>query len=117
MKRPLVLDFWASWCEPCKDAVPIVNRLYKELDPKKITFYGINTDSPDKARIEKAIQEFGILYPSLLDPELKLVKSLEVIGQPGIIILNKEGEIYFSHYGLKPKDYTLLLGKLRKIME
>jgi thiol-disulfide isomerase/thioredoxin len=103
--KMIVLDFWASWCEPCKKAVPILEQIRKKTNPEKTIFLGVNTDtSLDLEEVRKVNKEFGIQYDSVLDPELKLAKSLEVEGQPALFILDKSGKLIFKQYGLNLED-------------
>lgn len=113
----IVLDFWASWCGPCKKAVPVIEKIRKAVDPQKVVFFGINTDDKELGldKIRAAATDFGMTYPSLLDSSLILVGALKVQGQPALYIIDKKGELVFSKYGVDSKDYVNVLLKLREL--
>ncbi|TGK59990.1 TlpA family protein disulfide reductase [Leptospira wolffii] len=114
----IVLDFWASWCEPCKKAVPVVEALRKELKDSDAIVLGVNTeDDLSLEEIKKAAKEFGMDYPSLLDPEWKLVNSLKIEGQPALFVFSKTGKKLHFQYGISHKDLPLLKGRLKNWLE
>jgi thiol-disulfide isomerase/thioredoxin len=102
----LVLDFWASWCIPCKNASPIIDNLHKNSNPEKFKFLGINTDdSLSNEEIERTALEFGMSYESYLDPELKLSNSLQIEGIPALLFFDPKGFLLHRQYGIKSSDY------------
>jgi thiol-disulfide isomerase/thioredoxin len=112
----LILDFWASWCEPCKKVVPILEQIKKKSDPKKTVLLGINTDNA--ISLEEIIQtakDFKIEYPYLLDPEFQLVKELNLEGQPALFIFDKTGKLVFHQYGLKIRDFNGIVKKIQDL--
>ncbi|MGJ4746434.1 TlpA family protein disulfide reductase [Leptospira sp. SA-E8] len=114
----VVLDFWASWCEPCKKAVPVVEKLREKLKDSPAVVLGVNTeDDLSLVEIKKAASEFGMLYPSLLDPEWKLVTPLKIEGQPALFVFSKSGKKLHSQYGISEKDLPILTGRLKNWLE
>ncbi len=114
----IILDFWASWCEPCKKAVPVVEALRNELKNSNALVLGINTeDDLSLAEIKKAAKEFGMDYPSLLDPQWKLVNSLKLEGQPALFVFSKSGKKIHFQYGISERDLPLLKGRLKNWLE
>ncbi|MCE9499858.1 MAG: TlpA family protein disulfide reductase [Leptospira sp.] len=111
--RVLVLDFWASWCAPCKKAVPVIEAAKKKTNPSIAIFYGVNTDSGKSiSEIKLAGKGFEMTYPSFLDPKLILADAMQVEGQPAVFIFNKRGNIVYKQYGLIEKDYPVFLAKI-----
>lgn len=111
----IVLDFWATWCEPCKKAAPLIDILSKKSNTDNFVFLGINTDdSKTLEELKKASTEFGINYPSLLDPNLKLSDELNVEGQPALIFLDRKGNILYRQYGILISDIQKLLQKMEE---
>ncbi|TGK06170.1 TlpA family protein disulfide reductase [Leptospira fletcheri] len=114
----LVLDFWASWCEPCKKAVPVVEALRKDLAGKNAQVFGINTENDlTVPEIKKAAKDFGMDYPSFLDPEWKLVQLLKIEGQPALFVFSASGKRLHSQYGISEKDLPVLQGRIRNWLE
>ncbi|PNV74862.1 TlpA family protein disulfide reductase [Leptospira inadai] len=114
----LILDFWASWCEPCKKAVPVVEALKDDLHAQNAKVLGVNTENDlSILEIKEAAQEFGMDYPSLLDPDWKLVNLLKIEGQPALFVFSKSGKRLHFQYGISEKDLPVLRGRLRNWLE
>ena len=111
----IVLDFWATWCEPCKKAAPLIDILSKKSNIDNFVFLGINTDdNKTLEELKQASTDFGINYPSLLDPQLKLSEELNVEGQPALIFLDRKGNILYRQYGILISDIQMLLQKMEE---
>ncbi|EJO70642.1 glutathione peroxidase [Leptospira kirschneri str. 200803703] len=107
--KVLLLDIWASWCEPCKDAVPVLERLSKDLNGKNGVLLGINTE-PELSKEEhlKAAKEFGMTYPFFVDRDFTLINQYKVEGQPALIVFSQSGTLLKIQYGIREKDYPKL---------
>jgi thiol-disulfide isomerase/thioredoxin len=107
--KVVILDYWASWCTPCKEAGPLIDSLYTKLASENIQFIGINTDNNlSILDIEKYATEFGMSYPIWLDRELQLAGALDIQGQPCLVILNQKGMVVHKQYGIKATDLFYL---------
>ncbi|EMF70015.1 glutathione peroxidase [Leptospira interrogans serovar Grippotyphosa str. LT2186] len=107
--KVLLLDIWASWCEPCKDAVPVLEKLSKDLNGKNGVLLGINTE-PELSKEEhlKAAKEFGMTYPFFVDRDFTLINQYKVEGQPALIVFSQSGTLLKIQYGIREKDYPKL---------
>ncbi|MCC6275699.1 MAG: TlpA family protein disulfide reductase [Leptospiraceae bacterium] len=110
----VVLDFWASWCEPCKKSVPVIEALKKNSDPEKVVFFGVNTDSEKTpAEVQRFAKKFGMTYDSLLDSSMVLSESLQITGLPALAFFNGNGELLYRQYGVSVTDLPFLSHKLK----
>lgn len=96
--KPLILNFWASWCAPCREEMPFLEESWKNYKNKEIELVGINVND-DKDAALKTLKEFEISYVNLFDPEGKLSNSYGIIALPVTIFINREGNIYKQQYG------------------
>lgn len=102
--KVLVLDLWATWCEPCSKSVPVIEKL-KSTAGDEFVFLGINTDQNKSPEfIQNHADSLGMTYPSLLDPHHVLVDYLEILGLPGLFIYSKNGNLLYKQYGIKESD-------------
>jgi len=97
-KKVVVLDFWATWCPPCRRAMPIVQEVSNELKDKDVVFLAVNVDE-DKAKVPDFVKNAGITLTVLLDTDGKVANSYNVTSIPRMFIINKNGIIKAGHSG------------------
>lgn len=90
--RVLVLDFWAGWCAPCRDAVPPLRRLAEKFGPRGLVVVGVNAGE-DATTALAAAAELGITYPVLLDESLALSDRVAAGQLPALLVIDDRGAI------------------------
>ena len=86
-----ILNFWATWCDPCKKEMPSLDDLHSKIN--NILIFPINLEKPDKTKTKKFFQELDIKNLEIyFDPDFILTKSFKLRGVPTTILLNKEGQ-------------------------
>ena len=113
--KVLVVNFWATWCEPCRKEMPEFVKAQAQLGGKGLQFVGIAIDQPDKIR--QFARELNLNYPSLVGGygALELSKGLgnQVMALPFTVIVNRDGEIAYTQMGpLNPVKLDIIIGKL-----
>ena len=88
----VLIDFWASWCGPCRREIPNIKKIYAEFKDKGLQVVGVSIDSSDKAW-KKALEEENMDYLQLYDPEGITSKLYNYNGIPFIILISPEGII------------------------
>ena len=87
----MILNFWASWCLPCKREMPSLENLSHKYPEIKV--FAINMEKPNKLRARDFYKSIGVVSLDIyFDPELKLVKQFKMRGLPTSILINKNGE-------------------------
>jgi cytochrome c biogenesis protein CcmG, thiol:disulfide interchange protein DsbE len=100
--RPAAINFWASWCDPCRKESPELERLYRSLHGKA-NIVGVDySDAADSAR--SFIREFHLTYPMLRDPDGRIGDRYGVTGLPTTAILDSQGQIVQLLRGPQTKD-------------
>jgi len=112
---PVVIDFWATWCQPCLDEIPDYNRLFRAYG-SKIRFIGVATDSGTEKEVKLAVKELKISYP-VAAPTLK---ELDVFGDilifPTTWVIDSEGRIVQEFLGVPPGKHEQLRGLVDKLL-
>lgn len=96
--KPVVINFWASWCGPCREEMPFLERSWKQYRDKGVIFIGIDVLDDEKTARE-FLTAFGISYANLKDQSGEVASKYGVIGLPATIFIDKEGRIVRKNYG------------------
>ncbi len=111
----VVLDFWATWCPPCRSALPVYVKVTDKLKDKGVVFHGINLrETPDlvKAFQKKADLKFSVAIASKSD----ITNQYGVEGIPQLVIIGKDGVVEAVHVGLAPDAEAVLTKELETLI-
>jgi cytochrome c biogenesis protein CcmG/thiol:disulfide interchange protein DsbE len=99
----VLLDFWASWCGPCRESSPAIEAIYAELTEgyPPLQVIGINVGE-DRETARRAAEDLGITYPVILDPESKAAIDYGVEGIPQFVLLDINRTILWEGVGFYP---------------
>jgi thiol-disulfide isomerase/thioredoxin len=113
-----LIDFWATWCTPCIQAIPKLNILREKYMDKGVEVVGINTDSPrNSAKVMPFVKTYKMEYPVLRDPNSKLARMLNVSAYPTLFIINNQNEIIYTHTGFKIGDEKIIEQEIIKLLD
>jgi cytochrome c biogenesis protein CcmG, thiol:disulfide interchange protein DsbE len=102
--RVVVLNYWASWCEPCRTESPLLERWHRRLARERGTVLGIDVlDVTSDARA--FVREFGLTYPQLRDPDGATQRSFGVVAYPETIVIDRAGRIAALERGPVDEDF------------
>lgn len=90
--KPLVVNFWASWCGPCRQEAPLFERLWREYGERGVVFIGVNIQDAH-ADARAYLSEFGMTYPNGYDEGGRISVDYGVIGIPVTFFINREGVV------------------------
>jgi thiol-disulfide isomerase/thioredoxin len=101
--KPVLIDFWATWCPPCRDSIPEIVKLHKTYSGKGLVVLGISLDGGDWDSVRSFATQSGITYPVLKGTE-EVVSRFQVRTIPLLVILNKEGKPVKRYLGVGGDD-------------
>jgi thiol-disulfide isomerase/thioredoxin len=113
--KVVYLDFWASWCAPCRTSFPLLNKLHEKLKAKGFEVVAVNLDE-DKANAEKFLKEFPVSFTVLRDAKGEWADQFVVESMPTSFILDKQGVVQNIHHGFASADIKELEEKITKLL-
>ena len=94
----VVLNFWASWCEPCREEAPTLERVWRAYRERGVAFVGVNVKDVPKGS-SAFIEKFGITYPNGPDPYDRIARAYRVFGYPETYIIDVDGRVQKRYIG------------------
>lgn len=114
--KVVYLDFWASWCAPCKTSFPLLNKLHQKLKAQGFEVVAVNLDE-DKANGEKFLQEVPVDFTVLRDASGEWADKFVVDSMPTSFIIDKNGVVQKIHHGFVSDDITEIEAKVMELLK
>jgi len=111
----VMLNFWASWCGPCRQEMPLLENIYKKYNKMGFTLIGVNVE-PDSKAAEGFLKETPVTFPVIYDKDSTVSKAYDVSGMPSTVIIDRKGNIRVLHRGYKPGDENEYLDSIRTLI-
>lgn len=111
----VMLNFWASWCGPCRQEMPLLEAIQKKYKPLGFTLVGINVE-PDSAEAEKFLKGTPVSFPVAYDRQSNVSKMFKVKGMPSTVIVDRKGNTRVVHNGYRPGDENVYLDHIRSLL-
>ncbi|UTA47894.1 TlpA family protein disulfide reductase [Simiduia sp. 21SJ11W-1] len=110
----VMLNFWASWCGPCRQEMPLLDELSKRYSRAGFTLLGVNVEQ-DTAAGEKYLQDTPVNFTILWDPTSQVSKMYNIDAMPSTVMIDRDGNMRYLHRGYKPgyeNDYKKQIKEL-----
>ena len=111
----IIINYWATWCTPCKKEMPSLDKLYQNNEFKNLKVFAINLESPNTLRTKKFFNNLNIKKLNIFfDKDFNSVKEFKLRGVPTTILINKKGEVFATIIGeinFQDKKFTKWLLK------
>lgn len=112
--KVVILDFWATWCPPCREAIPKLIELYNKYQNQGLLVLGIALDEKDK--VIKVSQEMGINYPVLFDDK-KTSRNYGIQSIPTLFVIDQKGKLVHKEIGFSKEGFNIIEEKVIELFK
>jgi thiol-disulfide isomerase/thioredoxin len=112
----VMLNFWASWCGPCRHEMPLLDQMYKRYSALGFTLVGVNVEA-NTQDAEKWLAQTPVSFPVLFDKESKVSKLYDVNAMPSSVFIDRKGNVRYLHRGYKEGDEGEYLNQIRALLK
>lgn len=113
--KVILINFWASWCGPCRQEMPVLNELYQHYRSLDFTVLGVNVEqNSDKA--ESLLKEIPVSFPILFDNHNQVSKLYNVKGMPSTVLVDRDGNVRYTHIGYQAGTENEYQSKIRELI-
>lgn len=111
----VVVNFWATWCGPCRQEMPLLDELYTKYRRAGLVLLGVSVDD-DPERAAEMARTLQVSYPVLFDARKQVSTSYQLGAMPMTVLIDREGVVRYVSVGYKPGYETRYADKLRELL-
>ena len=112
----VMINFWATWCGPCRQEMPLLEQLQARYGPLGFTLLGVNVE-PDPAAASAWLKSVTVTFPILFDTRNAVAESFGVQGMPSSVFVDREGRVRYVHRGYKSGDEAQYADLIRSLVK
>jgi peroxiredoxin len=114
--RVVMVNFWATWCGPCRQEMPHLNRLYGRYRDAGFTLLGVNIDE-DQGKAVSLASRLGLQFPVLLDTDKKVSRLYDLSTMPSTVLIDRDGRVRYVHLGYREGYETTYDKQIRELLK
>ena len=111
----VMVNFWATWCGPCRQEMPILDELYSRYQRVGFSLLGVNIDD-NSSKAMNMVSELGVTFPVLFDSRKEVSELYDVDAMPVTLLIDREGTVRYVHQGYKPGYEDKYLEQIRSLL-
>jgi peroxiredoxin len=112
----VMINFWATWCGPCRQEMPLLQQIHAKYEPLGFTMLGVNVE-PDSVAAQNWLKGMPVSFPILFDRKSEVSSSFGVEAMPSSVLIDREGRVRHVHRGYKPGDEAVYADLVRGLVK
>jgi peroxiredoxin len=112
----VMINFWATWCGPCRQEMPLLSQLHAKYEPLGFTMLGVNVE-PDSAAAVAWLKGLEVTFPIAFDTKNEVAGRFGVEGMPSSVLVDRNGQVRYVHRGYKPGDEARYADMIRSLVK
>jgi peroxiredoxin len=112
----VMVNFWASWCAPCRVEMPHLNKLHDKYRASGFVLLGVNVDE-DLGKATGAASKWGVKFPVLLDAEKKVSRLYDLNSMPTTVLIDRDGKVRYLHRGYRDGFEVTYEQQIRELLK
>ena len=110
----VMINFWASWCGPCRQEMPLLEQIHRKYEPLGFTLLGVNVEE-NSADGQAFLKDRPVSFPVLYDPENGVSQLYDVVAMPSTVLIDRQGNVRYLHHGYKPGYENEYMDQIRAL--
>jgi peroxiredoxin len=111
----VLLNFWASWCGPCRQEMPLLDRLHHRYEDTGFAVLGVNVEG-EAAPAQEIVDKTNVTFPILIDDGQKVSEMYNLQAMPSTVVIDRDGVVRYIHLGYKPGDEAKYVEVVKKLI-
>lgn len=111
----VLVNFWASWCGPCRQEMPLLDKMYQRYKKAGFTLLGVNVEK-DSSKGQRIAEQLKLSFPVLFDKKQQVVDDYNVSSMPSTVLVDRDGNIRYVHLGYKAGDEKLYRKMVKELL-
>ncbi|MEM6708624.1 MAG: TlpA disulfide reductase family protein [Pseudomonadota bacterium] len=99
----VLINFWASWCGPCRQEMPILDKIHSRYEDAGFAVWGVNVEGKE-GPAKKIVDKTNVRFPVLIDAEQDVSETYDLKAMPTTVVVDRDGVVRYIHRGYKPGD-------------
>jgi peroxiredoxin len=112
----VMINFWATWCGPCRQEMPLLAKLQAKYEPLGFTLLGVNIE-PDSTAAQEWLKGMTVDFPILFDRQNDVAAHFGVQGMPSSVFIDRTGNVRYVHQGYRPGDESKYADMIRALVK
>jgi len=112
----VMLNFWASWCGPCRQEMPLLDQMHRRYSSLGFTLLGVNVEASTQDA-ERWLAQTPVSFPVLFDTNNEVSRLYDVNAMPSTVFIDRQGNVRYLHRGYKPGDESEYLNQIRTLLK